>query len=413
MNFTSLHPSKHCFYLFSPFFYPEEISTGRYNTYLAQALVQRGFHVEVISFHPLFPSWRVQPTQASLVGMSIHRGGSWLFFPSSYLLRRLILELSYGIYSLKYWLVNRFKRLFSSSKSYSKYEPVIIAIFPPSLFFALVSLVLPSSIRRVGIVHDLQSVYISNHTLLHRIIAFAIHLIEKRAFHSCQKLIFLSNSMMRKAVQTYELDPTRVFVSHPFVTLPYPPSSSPEVDRALDPQQINIVYSGALGDKQEPDLLVRFMSLLHTSDSRLKCHIFSAGPHFDRLRTLDSIGVSFHDLVPSSQLSTLYSRSFVQIIPQAFGTSDGSLPSKLPNLLAAGVPIFAICEPASDLGILVHSFGAGCVCHSWNPHDLVDTFLCSWPVFTCESHEERRQRYQPMIDREFGIDSIINQIVSA
>jgi hypothetical protein len=44
--------------LLSPFFFPEPISTGRYNTFLVQALVDKGVHVDVICFHPLYPNWR-------------------------------------------------------------------------------------------------------------------------------------------------------------------------------------------------------------------------------------------------------------------------------------------------------------------------------------------------------------------
>jgi len=399
--------SSRTIYLFSPFFYPEAISTGRYNTFLAESLVKRGHEVHVIASHPIFPNWRVTHTDASLEGMVIHRGGSRNIYPKSSLLRRIILESWFSLHSLLFWfsllLTHRLRR--SSS--------VVLAIFPPSLFFSFLSLFIPSTIRRVGIVHDLQSVYISRKGLIHRLIAFAIHTVESRGFNSCQHLVFLSHSMMLKAIDCYSIDPRICTVSHPFVTLPTTNYPSRAVDLALGSNYHNVIYSGALGDKQEPDRLLAFLVALQHTDPLIKCHIFSAGPHFDRLRLeATRLDVSFHDLVPSSELPALYARSFVQIIPQSFGTGDGSLPSKLPNLLAAGVPIFAICEPGSELGSLVSTFRAGAVSHHWDPLTLVSDFLASWSCFTHETHFQRRSRLKDQVSTTFGIESVIDHIIS-
>ena len=36
----------------SPFFYPEDISTGRYNTYFVRALLAQGVEVAIVAAHP-------------------------------------------------------------------------------------------------------------------------------------------------------------------------------------------------------------------------------------------------------------------------------------------------------------------------------------------------------------------------
>jgi len=52
-------------------------------------------------------------------------------------------------------------------------------------------------------------------------------------------------------------------------------------------------------------------------------------------------------------------RSHVQVIPQAEGTGGGAFPSKLANLLAVGVPVFAICDTDSELASVIRESGCG------------------------------------------------------
>lgn len=55
--------------LLSPFFYPELISTGKYNTSLAKALVKHGHSIEVVTSFPLYPTWRPQKCYEVMEGV--------------------------------------------------------------------------------------------------------------------------------------------------------------------------------------------------------------------------------------------------------------------------------------------------------------------------------------------------------
>ena len=59
----------------SPFFYPEMISTGRYNTRLVMTMIARGVEVDVVTSYPMYPDWRPKYTQAIIDGAKIYRGG--------------------------------------------------------------------------------------------------------------------------------------------------------------------------------------------------------------------------------------------------------------------------------------------------------------------------------------------------
>jgi len=76
----------------SPFFYPEPISTGKYNTFLAEKLVQKGHDVTVICSYPFYPAWKPEFTRKALAGVKVMRGGLRMVYPKSATIRRLILE---------------------------------------------------------------------------------------------------------------------------------------------------------------------------------------------------------------------------------------------------------------------------------------------------------------------------------
>src|ERR1700716_3087177 len=79
--------------LLSPFFWPEPISTGKYNSLLAQALTRRGSNVSAVCSHPMYPSWRPMRCDDKLPGITCHRGGLLLRYPKKIWARRMVLEL--------------------------------------------------------------------------------------------------------------------------------------------------------------------------------------------------------------------------------------------------------------------------------------------------------------------------------
>ena len=389
--------------LLSPFFYPEQISTGKYNTFFVRKLVKKGCAVTVVSSHPLYPDWKPKKTSLDMKGVFIMRGGAWLHYPRSPLLRRGILELWYAWYVL--WCYIRDKRRFD----------VVVPVFPPSLFFFFLDWVLPRWVRRVGIVHDLQAVYASrSSSVFGRLINKAIYFVEGRCFSACDKLIFLSDSMRRRAISGYDLDYSRCVVCYPFAAMDeVPRSSGVALVDVFDNTKTSVVYSGALGDKQNPDGLFSFLQELTNKYDDIECHIFSSGPHFERLRSLyaSTSSVSFHGLVPIEDLNELYTRSDIQVIPQAFGTAEGSLPSKLPNLMAAGVPVFAICEPGSEVADLLDEAKAGRAAVTWDIDKLLVTFEDFLSTLDDESRERRRERLKEFVERKFNVENVVDEVL--
>ena len=87
--------------IISPFFYPEPISTGKFNTDFAIALKDDGHNVTVLCYHPFYPNWKIKESQEELNGIKIIRGGKYLAFSKKTIVRRIILELSFAFFILR------------------------------------------------------------------------------------------------------------------------------------------------------------------------------------------------------------------------------------------------------------------------------------------------------------------------
>jgi colanic acid biosynthesis glycosyl transferase WcaI len=390
--------------ILSPFFFPERISTGKYNTVLAQSLAAIGEEVVVVASHPLYPEWRPEHADGRLPGIIIKRGGAWIRYPRSAALRRAVLELWYSAFCFIEYLTLRPR------------PRHVVAIFPPSIFMLLLNLVIARGSVVTGIVHDLQSVHVANSTsMLPRIANAIVSWIERRSFATCSQLVFLSRSMADLAIRLYGLDSDRCSVCYPFQTITRGQPMTSALADLLLPDDINVVYSGALGDKQCPDELLAFMANLAMRQGRIRCHVFSAGPHFERLKrkySRDSDSrVAFRDLVAEENLEELYARSTLQIIPQAGGTADASLPSKLPNLLWAGVPILAICDLESEVGRFLGETRAGLSATSFSGPDALASFDALLSEIEIESRASRIARMRPYVEKTFNIERVVDVIL--
>jgi len=383
--------------ILSPFFYPEPISTGKYNGLVAEGLAARGAHVAAICSYPIYPDWVPQRDPSELPGVLALRGGAWIKYPQKPLLRRAVLE--------PWYLLHCAAQMLKVGRKADR----VLAVFPPSLFMLVVPLLARQGAQIIGIVHDLQGVYAARKTgLAAKVLQGAISWVERRAFTACDHLVFLSETMRDVTVQTYGLDARRTSVHYPFVTIPDEnPGAEAVLDRYFTPGAKSIVYSGALGEKQAPDKLIELMLNVLERHPEWQARVFSQGPIFERLKaTVSHERLAFHPLVEARLLPALLKRSDVQVVPQDAGTSDGSLPSKLPNIIAAGTRLLCITDPASELERIVSAYPAGVACTSWA---LSDTAA----AFDQVSQRPRATRAQSdALLKQFTLDGLIDRLLT-
>jgi hypothetical protein len=188
-------------------------------------------------------------------------------------------------------------------------------------------------------------------------------------------------------------------------------SGAPKLlERMLPPNKLHVVYSGALGYKQNSQQLVAFMQAAAQRHPKVQFHVFSGGPFFDELRgrykRLQGPRVEFHPLVAEQDLEELYARSAIQIIPQAEGTEAAALPSKLPNLMAAGVHLLAICGAESEVGRLIQQAGTGSIVERWNEELFLMQLDEALAVVQREAPATRRARVEPLMEL-FSVANIV------
>ncbi|MGZ5179610.1 MAG: glycosyltransferase [Ramlibacter sp.] len=362
--------------LLSPFYFPEPIGAGRYNAHLAEYLRDAGSSVSVACSHPVYPEWSVHRTQEELPRVTAHRGGGFIRYPRGTLMRRLVLESWFTLHAMQVALSLRSRVDF------------VVAVFPPSLFWTLTVMLVPGRVPTLGIVHDLQATYAQRMpSRFARWVRAAVHHVERRAFNRCDKLVFMSHAMRDIALREYGLPPHKCIVAYPPATV-RDTGATPEGPPALrDTSVRHVVYSGALGVKQNPRALLALLEDLARVRADVRCHVFSRGPVFEALRksAAETGLVQFHDLVADEELAGMYERSAVQIVSEEPGASQGSLPSKLANILWMGVPVFCITDPSSELAQLVGDSGIGVTDSSF-------------------SHEHQLHALQDLLDRSESWD---------
>ena len=381
--------------LISPFFYPEPISTGKFNTDFALKLQQEGHQVTVLCSHPFYPEWKTRYSSEKLDGINIIRGGQKIKYSKKTSLRRVVLEIWYAFFILR------------NIKKHQNKIDIIIPVFPPSLAFYCASFFIKKEIKKIGIIHDLQIIYSSQKKgFLNKMITFFIKRVEKSCFKNCDTLIFLSEEMKKVALNIYKISKSKCQVQFPFTTIIDKPLSD-NLKNILPNNQHNIVYSGALGEKQNPNELLDVYDYISKNISNTICYFFSQGPIFEELNKVNSNKmIQFHPLVRKEDVQELYARSSIQIVPQSPNTSKGSLPSKLPNILASGTKILVITDKNSELEKLFNDFNLHKVLTTW------DKKIITSSIKELLEKEYDFNRHKKIAQKLFNINSLIQKIVT-
>ncbi len=388
--------SKKRILIISPFFFPEPISTGKFNTDLVIALRDKGNEVIVLCSHPFYPDWKPKKSTAQIEGIHIIRGGGTIRYSNKTILRRIVLELWYAFFV--------FKNIFRLRKKID----IIIPVFPPSLAFYTILPNIKKGVRKIGMVHDLQEVYATNKKgSLHKIARFFIHKIEKRVFMSCDRLIFLSNEMKETAKDYYDLEESKLAVQYPFTTYNEERITN-DLDDLMPKNLKHIVYSGALGEKQNPQKVYDLFDYASKRIKNTQFHFFSQGTIFNNLKSKNRNNrIEFHDLVPNENIEELYKKSTIQIIPQLSGTSKGSLPSKLPNILSSGCNILAITDKGSEIEKLFKKYNLNTVATLWDNEEL-----CNMLEGILEKESKENLNHIKIAQKLFHIDAMVTKIIT-
>lgn len=338
----------------SPFFWPEPISTGKYNTILAEALSANGVDVEFYCSHPLYPEWKPKAEVSQHHSVKTIRGGLSVKYSKSQVVKRLTLEFWFLLFIFKNALRRR-----------NQYD-LLVSVYPPVIFGFVSSLFMKKGKKNVVISHDIQGILASQEgSLFRKTVANIMKNIEKMVYRKADHIIFLSESMKNFCSENYGIETSKTSVFYPFEDV----SKMQLTDdlKIFNNTERRIVYSGALGEKQAPDKIMKLYEMLTERDPDIHCYIFSSGPKFISLELRNTNPrIIFSDLVPLRNLRELIEKSVIQLIPQEVGTADAVLPSKLPNIISAGAGIVAITDKGNELETLLHKVEHSMIFYNWD-----------------------------------------------
>ena len=381
--------------IISPFFSPELISTGKFNTDLAKALRNKNFEVTILCSHPFYPKWIPKKNHQKIEGLKIIRGGGQIRYPKKMVFKRTFLEVWFAIFVFK-----KFFRLRNEID-------IVIPVFPPSLYFFIIISFFKKQKETIGIVHDLQEVYAKiKKGLLYNIIRIIINKIESKSLRTCDKLIFLSEEMKETAKDFYNLKVDKLVVQYPFVNLNISKITN-DLETILPKKKKHVIYSGALGEKQNPNKLYEFYDFASREINNTEFHIFSQGDIFENLKNKNNNNkIRFHDLVPTKNIHELYKKSTVQIIPQLPGSSKGSLPSKLPNLLISGCKLLVITDENSEIHRLFNKYDLKSVVTLWD-----NNVLCTKLVELIQDNDKVCSNNVQIAKELFQLNHLVDKII--
>ncbi|MDG4765790.1 glycosyltransferase family 4 protein [Solwaraspora sp. WMMD406] len=147
----------------------------------------------------------------------------------------------------------------------------------------------------------------------------------------------------------------------------------------LRPDQVVLVYAGALGAAQGLDSLID--ACARVGDPRLVCLIAGSGTAEDRLRRrVEQVGatnVRFLGRLPRERMPALMATGDVHYVSlRPGGMSAYTMPSKLQAILAAGRALLVAAE--GDAAAVAHDSGAGRTARPGDPDSIADALreLC-------------------------------------
>jgi colanic acid biosynthesis glycosyl transferase WcaI len=339
---------------------PEIIGIGKYNSELADWLIERGHEVQVICAPPYYPSWKVKSGYSAWgYQREIHnntpvwRCPIWIpKSPSGF--KRILHLLSFAIFSLPALVWRAFK-----------WKPDIIFTLEPP-FFCLPGTLLVAKLFNCNVWLHVQDFeldagfnlgLVPNLKIIQKI-TFAF---ERWLLRQTSMVSTISEEMLQ-LLQSKGVPAKRRVLFPNWVNTqeiaPLDRASGFRSELGLPPDQTICLYSGNLGNKQGLGILIDAARYLqHLPD--ITFVIAGDGPMRQTLleQAMDLCSIRFLGLQAQERFNDLLNMADIHLLPQAGETSNLFFPSKLKAMFASGRPVITTVSPSTQLAQIVTGRG--------------------------------------------------------
>ena len=347
----------------SLYYWPEQIGSAPPVQQMAQVLAEAGHEVQVLTARPAYPEMRVYPEYAGGArdqeqhqGVSIQRLPLASYRPGGSLRSRLLTEAGFALRA--WWRLLRAPR-----------PEVVIAVCPSTLAMLAVRLAYSRRVRRLALVHDLQSGLATSLGLAPRsAIDTLLRALERAALQPMARIVTLSGAMAQ-AIRA-------LGVTTPISLIP-PTVDDQRIQPLPEPTgPIRLLYSGNLGRKQGLEQLIDLAAELQRRGNPATLIIRGDGNHRaalqQRAASLALRNLRFEPLCPAERLAEGLAEGHIHLVPQNPAGASYAVPSKIYSIMAAGRPFICTAEPGSPLDRLRQESDAFVICPPNRPEQLAD-----------------------------------------
>ena len=347
----------------SLYYWPEKAGSAPPVQQMAEVLAESGFGVDVLTARPAYPEMSVYPEYLDgardcerYQGVGIRRFPLASYRPGGGLPSRLVTESQFAL--RVWWRLVRMPR-----------PDVVIAVCPSILAVLAVRLAVSRRVRRLAVVHDLQSGLAQSLRIARLpMIGRLIEALERLALQPMDRIVTLSESMV-ESIRGIGVE-APVSIVPPTVDdrliRPLPEASGP----------MRLLYSGNIGRKQGLEQLVDLAEQLQRRGSGAVLVIRGDGNYREALERIAqgrALGnLRFEPLRPAEELGESLAEGHVHLVPQNPAGAAFAVPSKIYSIMAAGRPFVCTAEVGSPLDRLRVESDAFVICPPNRAEALAD-----------------------------------------
>ncbi len=341
-------------------FWPEPTGIGKYSGEMVRFLQSAGHQVTVVTTPPYYPHWQIQPPYDRQKGLQYEtwNGASVIRCPL-YVPARVT-----GLKRIIHLLSFRFSAQAVTLKELKKQPDLVFAV-QPTLFAAALANARIGGRRPLTWLHtqDFELDAALNLGILQRIPfleSFARNW-EKHVYSKFDVLSTISHAMEARLIEkNVPREKIRFFPNWIDTEQIFPLSSENKYRKELliPADEIVLLYSGSIGQKQGAEVLIEAFKLL-PQKQHFHLVICGEGPGKEPLQDLSEgvANIHFLPVQPVESLNELLNMADIHLLPQRAGAADLVMPSKLLGMLASGRPVIAACLEGSELHNIVKDTG--------------------------------------------------------
>lgn len=355
---------------------PELTGIGRYNGEMMDWLSDQGYDCTVVTTYPYYPQWKIEQaykkksfwySREKRGNIQVHRCPHYVpGTPGG--LKRMMLDLTFTISAF-------FKIL---QLSFGRKRDIVMVVAPP--FVPGFLGVLYKKLRGAKLVYHVQDLQIEAARDLQMVrskkminLLFAM---ERFILKRTDQLSSISAGMVKKMQEKTGRDIV-FFPNWSDTSRVFPLEERGRLKTLFGLAETDkvILYSGAIGEKQGLDIVLKAAQSLKDFPA-LKFIICGTGPYKENLqamaRELSLDNVLFFSLQPMEKLNQFLNMADVHLVIQKADASDLVMPSKLTNILAVGGLAVVTAVPGTSLFDEINDHRMGILAESENTASFVE-----------------------------------------